>query len=50
MGAVLPAASLRVAVVVAPIAAAVPTLHRFVRPSAPRYLLPLALAPPHALA
>ena len=50
MGVALPAASVRLAVEVAPIVSAVPTLHRVVLPSAPRYLLPFALAPPHALA
>jgi len=50
MGAALPAASVHWTTAAAPIADGVPTWHRVVLPRAPRYLLPFALAPPHALA
>jgi len=46
----LPAAQARWTAAPAPVVRAVVALPRVVLPRAPRYLLPVALAPPHALA
>ena len=50
VGVALPVASLEWTVAPAPVAYVVPALHHEILPRAPRYLLPFALAPPHALA
>jgi len=50
VGAALPAPTGRLTTVAAPVTITAPTFYRLVPPTAPRYLLPFALAPPHALA
>ncbi|HKC41021.1 MAG TPA: hypothetical protein VKC15_15885 [Gemmatimonadales bacterium] len=50
VGVALPVASSRWTTAATPIADAAPTIYRVVLPRAPRHLLPLALAPPYALA
>jgi hypothetical protein len=50
VGVALPGTSFRWTAVAAPVATTAPVFYRVVLPTAPRHLLPFALAPPRALA